>query len=84
MLAALLNRFESLCLAARSENGGVYQAWRRRLETLGRQVRVQFGDDIEEGVAEDVDSDGNLLLRRADGSVIALSAGDVTLAPDVG
>ena len=80
VLAALLNRFESLYLAARSENGGVYSAWRSRLETLGRQVRVQFGDDIEEGIAEDVDAEGNLILRRADGSVIALCAGDVTLA----
>jgi len=59
----------------------VHSAWRSRLETLGRQVRVQFGDDVEEGVAEDVDAEGNLLLRRADGSVVALSAGDVTLAP---
>ena len=80
LLAALLNRFEALYLAARRDDS-VHSAWRSRLETLGRQVRVQFGDDVEEGVAEDVDAEGNLLLRRADGSVVALSAGDVTLAP---
>ena len=70
LLATFLNRFEALYLAARLDDS-VYDAWRARLETLGRQVRVQFGDGVEEGVAEDVD---------ADGSVIALSAGDVTLA----
>jgi len=80
LLATLMNRFEALYTAARRDDGA-YQAWRSRLETLGRQVQVQFGDHVEEGVAEDVDSEGNLLLRREDGSVITLSAGDVTLAP---
>jgi len=80
LLAALLNRFDKLYAAA-AHDDSVYDAWRARLETLGRQVRVQFSDHFDEGVAEDVDSDGNLLLRRADGSIVALSAGDVTLAP---
>ena len=80
LLATFLNRFEKLYVAAGLDDS-VYEAWRARLETLGRQIRVQFGDDVDEGVAEDVDGDGNLLLRRADGSVIALSAGEVTLAP---
>jgi BirA family biotin operon repressor/biotin-[acetyl-CoA-carboxylase] ligase len=80
LLATLLNRFEKLYAAAVLDDS-VYDAWRACLETLGRHVHVEFGDHIDEGVAEDVDADGNLLLRRADGSVIALSAGDVTLAP---
>jgi BirA family biotin operon repressor/biotin-[acetyl-CoA-carboxylase] ligase len=78
VLATLLNRFERLYAAAGADES-VRDAWRGRLETLGRQVRVQFGDHVDEGMAEDVDSEGNLLLRRADGSVIALAAGDVTL-----
>ena len=79
LLAMLLNRLERLYVAA-GRDDAVYEAWRARLETLGRRVRVQFADHIDEGVAEDVDAEGNLLLRRPDGSVIALSAGDVTLA----
>jgi BirA family biotin operon repressor/biotin-[acetyl-CoA-carboxylase] ligase len=79
LLAAVLNRFEKL-LAASRVNGDVYEAWRARLATLGRQVRAQSGDYLEEGVAEDVDGEGNLLLRRADGSIAVISAGDVTLA----
>jgi BirA family biotin operon repressor/biotin-[acetyl-CoA-carboxylase] ligase len=80
LLAAVLNRFERL-LAASRVDGDVYEAWRARLETLGRQVRAQSADDVEEGVAEDVDADGNLLLRRADGSIAVVSAADVTLSP---
>ncbi len=35
---------------------------------------------IEEGVAEDVESDGSLLVRRDDGSLVTVEAGDVTLS----
>ncbi|MGA2285631.1 MAG: biotin--[acetyl-CoA-carboxylase] ligase [Dehalococcoidia bacterium] len=79
LLAAVLNRFEKL-LADSRVDGDVYEAWRARLETLGRQVRAQSANDVEEGVAEDVDAEGNLLLRRPDGSIAVISAADVTLA----
>jgi BirA family biotin operon repressor/biotin-[acetyl-CoA-carboxylase] ligase len=79
LLAAFLNRFERLYLAARSDES-VYEAWKARLETLGRRVEVRLGDRMEEGIAEDVDADGNLILRRTDGSTVVLAAGDVTLA----
>jgi BirA family biotin operon repressor/biotin-[acetyl-CoA-carboxylase] ligase len=81
LLASLLNHFESLYLAAHNDEA-VYDAWRARLTTLGCHVNVRFGDYVEEGVAEDVDGEGNLLLRRFDGSVVALSAGDVTLSTE--
>jgi biotin-(acetyl-CoA carboxylase) ligase len=35
---------------------------------------------VEEGVAEDVDGEGNLLVRRDDGSLAIVEAGDVTLS----
>ena len=56
----------------------IWDDWRSSLETLGRQVQVRWGDHVEEGVAEDVDSEGNLLLRRADGTLVSLAAGEVT------
>lgn len=51
--------------------------WRRRLMMLGRIVRV---GDVE-GVAQDVDSDGALLVRLSDGSMQRILAGDVLLNP---
>ncbi len=78
VLAALLNRFEALYVEA--ERGpAVHAAWRSRLETLGRPVRVTFGGQVEEGLAEDVDAEGSLILRRPDGSRVTIAAGEVTL-----
>ena len=57
----------------------IYREWQQRLETLGKIVRVRSGDLVEEGRAESVDENGSLLLRRSDGSVVTIVAGDVTL-----
>jgi biotin-(acetyl-CoA carboxylase) ligase len=46
---------------------------------LGKKVVVRCGDEVQEGNAEAVDEDGNLLLRRTDGSLVTIAAGDVTL-----
>ncbi len=53
--------------------------WKSRMITLGKRVRAELGHEVEEGIAEDVDEDGALLLRRADESLARLIVGDVTL-----
>ena len=78
LAAAVLNELEELYLAAQAGER-VQDEWRARLETLGRQVRVAWGETVEEGLAEDVDVDGSLILRRLDGGRITIAAGDVTL-----
>jgi BirA family biotin operon repressor/biotin-[acetyl-CoA-carboxylase] ligase len=55
--------------------------WRRWLDTLGQRVVVSHGNLSECGVAEDIDESGNLLLRTDDGSLLTLTAGDITLRP---
>ncbi len=55
--------------------------WKTRLVNLGRRVRAWTASRLEEGIAEDVDGEGTLLLRRDDGSLARLIAGDVTLKP---
>lgn len=78
LLAAFLNRFEELYEAAEKDDA-VLQQWRSRLDTLGREIRVTFRDQVYEGVAEDVDRDGNLILVQADGTRRTIEAGEVTL-----
>lgn len=79
VLAALLNAFEARYTEA-LEGDAAFRVWRSRLETLGRRVRATVGERVEEGVAEDVDAEGSLLIRRDDGSLATIEAGDVSLS----
>jgi BirA family biotin operon repressor/biotin-[acetyl-CoA-carboxylase] ligase len=56
----------------------IWGQWRAQLATIGRRVRIAQGALTEEGIAEDVDADGALLVRRDDGSVAAITWGDVS------
>jgi BirA family biotin operon repressor/biotin-[acetyl-CoA-carboxylase] ligase len=62
-----------------SEGRPVWQDWRERITTLGYSVAVKTGDALYEGIAESVDSKGNLLVRQANKELISIPAGDVTL-----
>ncbi len=55
--------------------------WRRWLDTLGQRVVVTHHGASSEGMAEDVDELGNLLLRTDSGQLLTLTAGDITLRP---
>ena len=57
---------------------GLREAWRRRSVTLGARVRTPEGRD---GVAEDVDEAGALIVRAEDGSRLRVTAGEIAGAP---
>jgi len=80
VLLHLLNEVESFYLALRRDEP-VHEEWRGKLETLGKVVQVKTGTDIEKGYAESVDEDGALMLRRSDGTLVRIVAGEVTLRP---
>jgi BirA family biotin operon repressor/biotin-[acetyl-CoA-carboxylase] ligase len=79
LVSAFLNDFERLHLEANTRT--VHSQWKSRLDTLGRPISVVFREQIVEGVAEDVDEYGDLLVRRADGSLETVVAGEVSLRP---
>jgi BirA family biotin operon repressor/biotin-[acetyl-CoA-carboxylase] ligase len=58
---------------------GLLAEYRTLCGTLGRSVRVELpGGRAVAGVAEDIDTDGRLLVREADAtSLTPVSAGDV-------
>jgi BirA family biotin operon repressor/biotin-[acetyl-CoA-carboxylase] ligase len=56
-----------------------HAAWRECLATLGQFVHVGTQDEVIEGVAEDVDANGSLLVRTAGGTLRRVLVGDVTL-----
>ncbi|MGK5679224.1 biotin--[acetyl-CoA-carboxylase] ligase [Actinoplanes sp. URMC 104] len=61
-----------------AEMSGLLAAYRRGCATIGRQVRVLLpaGETLT-GEATDVDGDGRLVVRTADGEQHRVSAGDV-------
>jgi len=74
----LLVEFERLYLSVQ-HGDSVYQEWRDSLGTLGKRVHARSGSKVYEGIAESVAHDGSLMLRCQDGSLIKLTAGDITL-----
>lgn len=80
--AALLLSLEQW-LDVHQEQGfdAIREAWRSRSVTLGRAVRVRMGDRDIEGVAEELDASGALLVRTASGLERVLTGDVVLLRP---
>lgn len=78
LLCTLLRMMEARYLALKAGHAP-HAEWAGRLVTLGRLVVVSMGATTLEGVAEGVNADGALLVRRSDGLLETVVAGDVTL-----
>ncbi|MDF1565833.1 MAG: biotin--[acetyl-CoA-carboxylase] ligase [Deltaproteobacteria bacterium] len=59
--------------------GPVREMWQALSATLQRPVRIHLGDDVQgfDGVAEGIDERGSLLVRRANGVLERVVAGEV-------
>lgn len=57
----------------------VLDAWKALNVTIGRAVSVSGAGEILQGMAADIDSEGRLMLRLADGTMRTVTAGDVTI-----
>lgn len=55
--------------------------WRKQLATIGQLVKARTPTGIVSGEALDVGEDGALVVRSPDGTIQALYASEVTLAP---
>lgn len=53
--------------------------WMKHCAHKGKVIEVVLGDDTHKGMFEGLDDDGNLLLKKDDGKVITISAGEVLL-----
>ncbi len=75
---SLLREMDRRYLELKS-GGSLFEAWRDRLVTLGKHVRVTSGEVSFDGIAESVERDGRLSVRTSDGRLTSVVAGDVTL-----
>jgi BirA family biotin operon repressor/biotin-[acetyl-CoA-carboxylase] ligase len=55
----------------------LWEKWRDRLATLGRTITVRQGNSTISGIAEDVDGNGELLLRDHSGELIRITWGSI-------
>ncbi len=78
VLVGLLEHLDDLYTRVKADEA-LTDEWASRLDTLGKNVQVRWGDTVIEGLAEGVDSLGNLVLKLPDGSAFTASAGEVTL-----
>ncbi|GAC1387406.1 MAG: hypothetical protein NVSMB33_16990 [Ktedonobacteraceae bacterium] len=60
-----------------STSRSIWEQWRNRLSTPGRSILVRQGDTVLSGIAEDVNDNGELLLRRHSGELVSITWGDV-------
>jgi BirA family biotin operon repressor/biotin-[acetyl-CoA-carboxylase] ligase len=74
LLKAFLDDFEHTLNDSDFEN--VILDWKRYADTLNRQVRIVTTHEVWEGLAVDVDENGALVIKLADGSLKRIIYGD--------
>ncbi|MBJ6609303.1 MAG: biotin--[Candidatus Thiothrix moscowensis] len=80
LVAAILRRLVTqLQEFPRLDMARFRQDWQRWDVLAGRPVRVLFGSQVSEGVAYGVDTQGQLQLKGADGSLRTFSSADVSV-----
>jgi BirA family biotin operon repressor/biotin-[acetyl-CoA-carboxylase] ligase len=57
----------------------VLREWESVNVTIGNRVAISGSGELFEGQAEGIDSDGRLIVKRDDGTVGTVAAGDVTI-----
>jgi BirA family biotin operon repressor/biotin-[acetyl-CoA-carboxylase] ligase len=79
LAAQLLSRLSALTALIETDFPSILSRVKGRSSVLGRPLTADAGGLILEGTAEDLDTDGGLVLRLLDGSRRILNAGEVTL-----
>lgn len=77
LLIKLLNRLDSG--SAQMGSDELFEAWRNRLNMIGKSVAVEYAGANVRGIAEGVARDGALLVREPDGGLRRAVAGDIAL-----
>lgn len=82
LLCDILLNMEELYETAVSEGfGPVLAEWRKYSCTLGQEVKVIAPDMTYFGKAVDIDDEGLLIVRKEDGALEKVVAGDVSIRP---
>lgn len=82
LLADVLANMEALYEQVLQEDfKPVLEEWKQYSSTLGQQVKVIAPDQTYYGEAVNIDEDGLLIVKRTDGTMEKVIAGDVSIRP---
>ncbi|HPJ31107.1 MAG TPA: biotin--[acetyl-CoA-carboxylase] ligase [Methanothrix sp.] len=76
LIGRVLEEVERACEEVDGPFEGLLEEWSLRSGTLGRRVRITTRSGEFEGVAEALEDDGALVVRRDDGDMVRVFAGD--------
>lgn len=80
LLAGILSEIEALYRMLKKNKGDwIFREWRKHCMIIGREVRILGFNEVYDGVVEDIDEYGALLLRGIDGKLNRILNGDVSL-----
>ena len=78
ILQEILRKIESNYLTLEKKGAGqIIEKWRQNNITLGRRVKAYYHKEHVEGLAQDIDIDGGLIIRNDAGLRQKIMAGDV-------
>ncbi len=84
LVAAVINRFLTDYGQFMSEGLGSFQARWEKVDALaGQKLVFTFNNQQETGIARGINATGQLLIERAEGSLVPYSVGEVQLQPQV-
>ena len=78
LAAVMIQELETMSRTLENKDG-ILRQYRADCVTLGQEVRVLRGETCREGRALDVDADGGLTVRFADGTLETVNSGEVSV-----
>ncbi len=78
LLAEILNNFEFYLSKIPTETEYITREWKERCRMIGEKIYVKEGELIKNGIFDDIDNEGFLLLRTKDG-IEKITIGDVSI-----
>jgi len=78
LLAELLNSFEEILQKTLHDKNSILNDWRTRCEMIGKRITIIEGEKVRDGIFEDIDDNGFLLLT-VKGKTETIHIGDVSV-----
>ena len=79
LAAALIAELANMNRTMLTNKAALRHAFRLRCVTIGQAVSVVKGDSLRHGTAMDIDEDGGLVVKFADGTVETVQSGEVSI-----